>query len=61
MVQECEIRTVHALRPLFSLGSGEWVMLQEAIPIAEYEELTDQFKADRFDADYVPDLPWSRE
>lgn len=38
------------------LGRGEWVMLQERIPIAEYEPLKEQFKADKFDVDYITDL-----
>jgi alpha-L-fucosidase len=38
------------------LGRGEWVMFQEAIPVAEYEKLVDQFHPDRFDADFITDL-----
>ena len=38
------------------LGRGEWVMFQEAIPVAEYEQLVDQFHPDRFDADFITDL-----
>jgi len=38
------------------LGRGEWVMLEGAIPITEYEALVNQFKANRFDADYITDL-----
>jgi alpha-L-fucosidase len=38
------------------LGRGEWVMLREAIPIPEYEPLKEQFKADKFDVDYITDL-----
>lgn len=38
------------------LGRGEWVMLRERIPIAEYEKLTDQFTAKNFDADFITDL-----
>jgi len=38
------------------LGRGEWVMLREAIPIAEYELLKEQFKANRCDPDYITDL-----
>jgi len=38
------------------LGRGEWAMFQEAIPVAEYERLFDQFHPDRFDADFISDL-----
>jgi len=32
------------------------VMFQEAIPVAQYEQLVDQFHPDRFDADFITDL-----
>jgi len=38
------------------LGRGEWVMLQERIPVAEYEKLKGRFRAERFDADFITDL-----
>lgn len=38
------------------LGRGEWVQLREAIPVAEYAKLKDQFTADKFDADKITDL-----
>ena len=38
------------------LGRGEWVMYQEQIPVAEYEKLDGQFRADKFDADFITDL-----
>jgi alpha-L-fucosidase len=38
------------------LGRGEWVMLAERIPVAEYEKLKDGFTAERFDADSIADL-----
>jgi alpha-L-fucosidase len=38
------------------LGRGEWVMYRETIPVAEYEKLKAQFRADRFDADFITDL-----
>jgi len=38
------------------LGRGEWVMLRERIPVAEYEKLKDRFTAGRFDADFITDL-----
>ena len=38
------------------LGRGEWVMFHEAIPVAEYEKLKDQFRPDKFDADLITDL-----
>jgi len=38
------------------LGRGEWVMLRERIPIAEYEKLQDQFTAKDFDVDFITDL-----
>jgi alpha-L-fucosidase len=43
------------------LGRGEWVMYREAIPIAEYERLTEQFTAARFDADAITDLALEAE
>jgi len=39
-----------------NLGRGEWVMYQEAIPVAEYEKLKDQFRPDKFDADKITDM-----
>jgi alpha-L-fucosidase len=38
------------------LGRGEWVMYQEAIPVAQYEPLKDRFTAENFDADFITDL-----
>jgi len=38
------------------LGRGEWVMLREKIPVAEYEKLRERFTAARFDADFITDL-----
>ena len=38
------------------LARGEWVMLQEAIPVAEYSKLKDRFTAEGFDADLITDL-----
>lgn len=38
------------------LGRGEWVMYREAIPVVEYEKLKAQFRADRFDADFITDM-----
>lgn len=38
------------------LGRGEWVMLREAIPVAEYERLKSRFTARCFDADLITDL-----
>ena len=38
------------------LGRGEWVMLRERIPLAEYEKLLPQFTAKNFDADFITDL-----
>ena len=38
------------------LGRGEWVMLREAIPVAEYSKLKDQFTAGQFDAGKICDL-----
>lgn len=38
------------------LGRGEWVMYHEAIPVAEYEKLKEQFRPDKFDADFITDL-----
>ena len=42
---------------LYSLiGRGEWVMHQEQIPIAEYEQLAQQFNSTRFNAQEWGDL-----
>lgn len=38
------------------LGRGEWVMLNERIPVAEYAKLKDQFTAENFDADFITDM-----
>ncbi len=38
------------------LGRGEWVMLRERIPLAEYARLKDQFTAEKFDAGKIADL-----
>ena len=39
-----------------SPGRGEWVMLNEKIPVAEYEKLKAGFTAEKFDADDITDL-----
>jgi hypothetical protein len=42
---------------LFSqLGRGEWVMLQEKIPVADYEKLADTYSPNYFDANAITDL-----
>jgi alpha-L-fucosidase len=38
------------------LGRGEWVMLRERIPVAEYVRLKDRFTAECFNADHITDL-----
>jgi len=38
------------------LGRGEWVMLHEKIPVAEYGRLKDRFTAERFDAGFIANL-----
>jgi len=38
------------------LGRGEWVMLRERIPVAEYEKLQGRFTAKDFDVDFITDL-----
>ncbi|MCL5271693.1 MAG: alpha-L-fucosidase [bacterium] len=38
------------------LGRGEWVMYREAIPVATYEKLKNDFRAAKFDADFITDL-----
>ena len=38
------------------LGRHEWVMYREAIALAEYEKLKDEFTAENFDADFITDL-----
>ena len=35
------------------LGRGEWVQLEEKIPVAEYEQLKNKFTAHNFDADFT--------
>ncbi|MCX6309254.1 MAG: alpha-L-fucosidase [Bacteroidia bacterium] len=38
------------------LGRGEWVQNNEKIPLSEYATLKDQFRAKKFDADFITDL-----
>lgn len=38
------------------LGEGEWVQLQQKIPVAEYAKLTERFNAKNFDVDFITDL-----
>ncbi len=38
------------------LGRHEWVQLNERIPVTEYARLTDQFTAERFDAEAIVEL-----
>ncbi len=38
------------------LERGEWVQLNDTIPVAEYAKLKDQFTAENFDADFITDL-----
>lgn len=38
------------------LEKGEWVQLQEKIPVAEYAKLQERFTAEKFDADFITDL-----
>ncbi|MBS1824018.1 MAG: alpha-L-fucosidase [Acidobacteria bacterium] len=38
------------------LGRGEWVMLNEAIPVAEYSKLKARFTAEKFNADAICDM-----
>ena len=38
------------------LGRGEWVMLQEKIPVADYEKLADTYSPNHFDANAITDL-----
>jgi len=39
-----------------NLGRGEWVQLNDTIPVADYAKLKDQFIAENFDADFITDL-----
>jgi alpha-L-fucosidase len=39
-----------------NLGRGEWVQLNDTIPVAEYAKLKDIFTAEKFDADFITDL-----
>ncbi len=42
---------------LYSIpGKGEWVQLNDTIPVAKYAELKDHFTAEKFDADFITDL-----
>jgi alpha-L-fucosidase len=43
------------------LARGEWVMLRECIPVAEYSKLKDRFYAGNFDADFITDLALEAE
>lgn len=43
------------------LARGEWVMWKEAIPVAEYAKLKDQFTAEKFDADKITDMALAAE
>ena len=43
------------------LGRGEWVMLRERIPVAEYEKLQGRFTAQNFDVDFITDLALEAE
>ncbi|MFC1782688.1 alpha-L-fucosidase [Planctomycetota bacterium] len=43
------------------LGRHEWVMYRENIPLAEYEQLKNKFKAEEFDADFITDLALKSE
>lgn len=38
------------------LGRGEWVQYAEKIPVSEYAKLSDDFKAENFNADFITDL-----
>ena len=38
------------------LGKGEWALYRSKIPIPEYEKLTEQFKPEKFDPDFITDL-----
>lgn len=38
------------------LGRGEWVQFRDKIPVGVYESLKDNFRADKFDADFITDL-----
>jgi alpha-L-fucosidase len=38
------------------LGRGEWVMLQQRIPVSDYEKLADSFVPSHFDAGAITDL-----
>ncbi len=38
------------------LERGEWVQLNDKIPVAEYAQLQERFTAENFDADFIADL-----
>ena len=43
------------------LGRGEWVLHNEAIPLSEYEKLSESFDPKGFDADFITDLALEAE
>lgn len=43
------------------LGRGEWVMFNERIPVRQYEQLASEYRAARFDADFITDLALAAE
>lgn len=45
----------------FALGEGEWVQSNKRIPVAEYEKLKDDFRADKFDAERYQDVAGDRQ
>lgn len=42
-------------------GKGDWGMYTQAMPLKEYERLTERFTAERFDADFITDLACAAE
>lgn len=38
------------------LGRHEWVQFKEKIPVKEYANLVDNFRAEKFDADFITDM-----
>lgn len=43
------------------LGKGEWVMLNKKMHVADYAKLKDNFRAEKFDADFITDLALAAE
>jgi len=43
------------------VARNDWLQYSEGFSVAQYEELTRQFRADKFDADFITDMALSAE